>query len=87
MNKKALKYKGPAKGEAYCDNPGRCCYYGRGDICVNCGRAKGWKQAEAQYMRELFEIEAKYGVAVGATRRSMEGASPVITDGANGNTV
>jgi hypothetical protein len=31
------------KGRAYCDTPHTYCFYGPDNICVNCGRKKGWR--------------------------------------------
>jgi hypothetical protein len=32
------------KGKAYCDKPGTSCYYNALNLCVNCGRLKGWRK-------------------------------------------
>lgn len=42
---KTARTKKP-KGKAYCDVPGTSCWYGPNDVCVNCGRKKGWRQAQ-----------------------------------------
>ena len=39
----SAKYGYP-KGRDYCDKPGTSCYYGPDDVCVNCGRKKGWRK-------------------------------------------
>jgi ribosomal protein L37E len=33
------------KGRVYCDKQGTSCYYNEEEICVNCGRPKGWRRA------------------------------------------
>lgn len=49
---------GKAKGAVYCDKPGTSCHYGPGDVCVNCGRKKGWRrfrQAIIPTLRQQLE--------------------------------
>ena len=41
---KSARFTNKPKGPDYCNKPGTSCYYGPGDICVNCGRKKGWKR-------------------------------------------
>ncbi len=31
------------KGKTYCNKPGTSCFYGPDNVCVNCGRPKGWR--------------------------------------------
>lgn len=42
---KTAKTNNP-KGKEYCDTPGTSCWYNEKDICVNCGRKKGWRRAK-----------------------------------------
>lgn len=42
-DKSADQFKGRPKGKAFCDTPGTSCWYNSSDVCVNCGRKKGWR--------------------------------------------
>lgn len=42
-DKDADRFRGTPKGVAYCDTPGTYCWYNSQDVCVNCGRSKGWR--------------------------------------------
>lgn len=44
MDKTADKFKGVPKGKDYCDKPGTACWYNSKNVCVNCGRPKGWRK-------------------------------------------
>ena len=47
-----------------CELKARCSYDPASNLCIHCGRKRGWKRIEDRWMKRLFEIEAKYGVAV-----------------------
>ena len=42
MDKSVPKNPKP-KGAEYCNKKGTSCYYNHLNICVNCGRQKGWR--------------------------------------------
>lgn len=42
-DKSTIGRKVKPKGKAYCDTPNTSCYYNEKDVCVNCGRPKGWR--------------------------------------------
>jgi hypothetical protein len=44
MDKSTDKRIVTPKGAAYCNTPGTSCYYNAKDVCVNCGRPKGWRK-------------------------------------------
>lgn len=44
MTDKSARTSKP-KGKEYCDAPGTSCWYNKADVCVNCGRRKGWRSA------------------------------------------
>jgi hypothetical protein len=33
-----------SKGAEYCNVKGTSCFYNKQDVCVNCGRTKGWRK-------------------------------------------
>lgn len=62
---------GHPKGRAYCDKPGTSCQYGPGDICVNCGRKKGWKTLPALIRRTLAALKDTKTGKVYTTKAAM----------------
>jgi hypothetical protein len=42
------------KGKVYCEKKGTSCYYSEDDICVNCGRRKGWRKVKLVKTIEEF---------------------------------
>lgn len=46
MDKTAIgkKVRQKPKDNYKCDQPGTSCYYNEHNLCVNCGRKKGWKR-------------------------------------------
>lgn len=43
-DKSADKFTGTPRGTAYCEAPGTSCWYNSDNVCVNCGRSKGWRK-------------------------------------------
>lgn len=43
MDKHNKQLKSGPRGKAFCDTPGTSCTYGADDLCINCGRKKGWR--------------------------------------------
>jgi len=64
MDKSASRKRSPPRGKEYCDNPGTSCFYGPGDLCVNCGRKKGWRSSQPRktgldwYLTEEHALES-----------------------------
>ena len=43
---KSAKQTSKPKGKEYCDTKGTSCYYNEKNVCVNCGRTKGWRKTK-----------------------------------------
>lgn len=42
----AAKGKTPGTNTEYCDSVGTSCFYNEENICIICGREKGWRKAK-----------------------------------------
>lgn len=58
MDKQTIGRTIRPKGRKYCNTPGTSCYYGPGDICVNCHRKKGWRKSHMATIP--YEVEFKF---------------------------
>lgn len=66
MDKSVVGIRHTPKGKEYCDVPGTACCYNEHEICVNCGRPKGWRK-EVTMRRKTKEppkIQVENDVAI-----------------------
>lgn len=50
------------RGKEYCDTNYTSCYYAEtpeGELCINCGRRKGWRKYRGTALEEKFK-DTKY---------------------------
>lgn len=53
MSDKSAPMNPTPKGKAYCDVRGTSCTYNKDNVCINCGRPKGWRKPKTARQRAL----------------------------------